>query len=386
MRVPRSRHSVANGRANPTWTIDPHALARVNRLRRRAVALLDAFSAMPRGVVFAIGLFAVLLVSVVDYVTGPLLSLALLYLIPIVFSAWFLGRGAGNAVAVFATVASAIADQLAPAAPQRSAISYWNDASVLAVFLGVVYLVTMLRTTWTYDNNLVAEVQASLLPAEITQVEGCEIAGEWRPAGVVGGDYYDVLPVAGGSVALCVADVSGKGMPAALLMSNLQAGLRALIGEGLGLSDLVTRLNALIAGNVGESRFITLFLGVLDPLGRRLAFCNAGHNPPILMRPDGSWERLSTGGPVLGVMPRAIYRDEQVTVGPGDRLILYTDGLTERTAANGEEFGDTRLIEVVRANRQRDATGLRDAVVASVTGFGTGSFEDDLTILVVAVT
>jgi sigma-B regulation protein RsbU (phosphoserine phosphatase) len=149
---------------------------------------------------------------------------------------------------------------------------------------------------------------------------------------------------------------------------------------------LVARLNALIAGNVGEGRFITLFLGVLDPLGQRLAFCNAGHNPPILMRSDGSWERLSTGGPVLGVMPRAIYRDEQVTAGAGDRLILYTDGLTERTNANGEEFGDTRLLEVVRANRAKDAIGLRDAIVNSVEKFGIRSFEDDLTILVVAVT
>jgi serine phosphatase RsbU (regulator of sigma subunit) len=366
--------------------VDRLAVARVNRLRPRAVALLDRFSAMPRGAVLAIGLAAVFVVGVIDYVTGPVLSVAFFYLIPVVFTAWLLGRAAGNAAAVVAAVTSSVADQLAFTVEHRPIVSYWNDASLLAIFIGVVYLVTILRTTWTYDNTLLAEVQASLLPAEIPPVKGCEIAAEWRPAGVVGGDYYDVLPVANGSVALCVADVSGKGMAAALLMSNVQASLRALIGSSRTVGDLVTTLNALASPNLSRSKFITLFLGVLDPLGRKLTFCNAGHNPPILMRPAGSCERLSTGGPVLGVMSGAAYTDERVIVGPGDRLVVYTDGLTERAAANGEEFGDTRLIEVVRANRAKDATGLRDAIVNAVETFGTGPFEDDLTILVVAIT
>jgi len=384
--MPRPRPTIVKHKAPADWAIDPRALARVNRLRPRAVALFEAFSVMPRAAVFALGVVAVLAVGVIDYVTGPVLSLAVFYLIPIVFVAWRLGRGAGNTLAFVAAVASAVAEQLELAAEHRPAISYWNAASLLMVFLGVVYLVTVLRTTWAYDNNLLAEVQASLLPGEILPVRGCEIAGEWRPAGVVGGDYYDVLPVAGGATALCVGDVSGKGMPAALLMSNVQASLRALISDGLTPARLLARLNSLVSSHLSGRRFITLFLGVLDPLGRRLAFCNAGHNPPILMRSDGSWRRLPTGGPVLGVLPAAAYTDDEVLLRPGDRLVLYTDGLTERTAVTSEEFGEARLVEVMSANRQRNASGLRDAIMTSSATFGTRYFEDDLTILVVAVT
>jgi sigma-B regulation protein RsbU (phosphoserine phosphatase) len=202
---------------------------------------------------------------------------------------------------------------------------------------------------------------------------------------VVGGDYYDVLRVDGGAIALCIADVSGKGMPAALVMSNVQAGLRALITEGVPPARLLGRLNDLLRDNVRTGTFVTLFLGALDPDGRRLVFSNAGHNPPILMRPDGSFDRLFGGGPVLGVLPDSAYEAHEITVATGDRLVMYTDGLTERADDKGEEYGEARLLDVLRANRQLGAAGLRDAIVADVTAFSTSAFEDDLTVLVAAI-
>jgi serine phosphatase RsbU (regulator of sigma subunit) len=384
--IKRFRPRLRTRKAHGDWTLDPFVLARVNQFRLLSARVFGVFSTMPAPVVFAAGLTIVLAVGVVDYVTGPVLSLTVFYLVPIALVAWLLGRGAGTALALIACLTTGVADWLASAAVKRPPVSYWNDASLLAIFLAVVFLVTVLRATWTYDAKLVAEVQASLLPAGLPPVAGCDIAGEWRPAGNVGGDYYDVLPMPDGSLALCVADVSGKGMPAALLMSNLQAGVRALLGNGVQLSRLVSRLNALTARNVQAGRFITLFIGVMDPSRRRLTFCNAGHNAALLVRSDGSCQRLSTGGPVLGVLEGAVFAEKQVRVGPGDRLIAYTDGVTERGAAHGEEFGEARLIELARANRARDAAGMRDAIIDSVTRFGAGPFEDDLTVLVVAVT
>jgi hypothetical protein len=374
-----------SGTAVGSRPIDAAAVARLNRLRRRLTALLRSLSSMPVWEVLTLGLLSILLVAMIDFATGPLLSLAIFYLIPVVATAWLAGRAAGIALAVAGTVAWSVSDSLGPVAEPWSTTSYWDSITLFALFVFFVVLVNWLKITWEQENRLLAEVQARLLPKEIPEVEGCEIASEWRPAGVVGGDYYDVLRVDGGATALCIADVSGKGMPAALVMSNVQAGLRALITEGVPPARLLGRLNDLLRENVRTGTFVTLFLGVLDPGGHRLVFSNAGHNPPILMRADGTFQRLFGGGPVLGVLPGSVYEAHEVVVGPGDRLVMYTDGLTERADDDGEEYGEARLVEMLSANRRQSAAGLRDAIVADVTAFSTSAFEDDLTVLVAAI-
>jgi len=349
-------------------------------------AILDTFSALPRLLQFGLGSFAVLGVGLVDRLTGPLFSLAIFYLVPVTLTAWLLGRWAGNLQALLAAAVWAVADQLGPVSEPKSAISYWNDVILLAVFLVIVYLVGTLKATWALENEVLADVQGTLLPGEISQVPGCHVAGRWQPAGAVGGDYYDVLPVAGGAVTVCIADVSGKGIPAALMMSNVQAGLRTIVGNGLSPAAAAGRLNSLVSANTRANSFVTLFLGVLDPSRGRLVFCNAGHPAPMLVRRDGSWQRLTRGGPVLGVFPSASYLDEEIELRPGDRIVLYTDGVTERTGSGGEEFGEDRLLQVVRLNRDKDADDLCDAILAETDRFGRGRFEDDLTIVVAAVT
>jgi sigma-B regulation protein RsbU (phosphoserine phosphatase) len=159
-------------------------------------------------------------------------------------------------------------------------------------------------------------IQQGLLPKSIPQRAGYEITGAWQPAHSVGGDYYDVLEFDEATLGLCIADVAGKGLPAALLMSNLQAAVRGLASPALSPEGLCTRLNSLVCHNTGSDRFITFFYAQLDGLARILRYTNAGHNAPILLHRDGSHERLQAGGGVLGVFPNQTFASGAASLAP----------------------------------------------------------------------
>src|SRR5262249_15947151 len=155
---------------------------------------------------------------------------------------------------------------------------------------------------------------------KIPQVPGYEIAAVWTPARVIGGDYYDVVKISENKVAVCIADVSGKGMPAALLMSNLQAAVRAVITDVVEPAQFCERLNRVVSANMESDRFISLFYCVLDADTGRIAYTNAGHNPPIVMNREGVTTRLATGGPVLGPFADETYQQDEVEFSKSDRL------------------------------------------------------------------
>ena len=228
-------------------------------------------------------------------------------------------------------------------------------------------------------------IQQGLLPKSIPQRTGYEIAGAWQPAQSVGGDYYDVLEFDDTSLGLCIADVAGKGLPAALLMSNLQAAVRGLASPALSPDGLCARLNSLVCHNTGNDRFITFFYALLDGPGRMLHYANAGHNAPILLHADGSHERLQTGGGVLGVFPQQKFSAGSARLVPGDRLVLYTDGVTEVCDAADEEFGEVRLLRLVREYRMAAAGALQEKILSVAGAFSCGRWHDDATLLVLAV-
>lgn len=228
-------------------------------------------------------------------------------------------------------------------------------------------------------------IQQGLLPKRIPQRPGYEIAGAWQPAQSVGGDYYDVLEFDDNSVGLCIADVAGKGLPAALLMSNLQAAVRGLASPALAPDGLCTRLNSLVCHNTGADRFITFFYARLDGPARLLSYANAGHNAPILLHADGSHERLQAGGGVLGVFPQQKFSSGAAQLAPGDRLILYTDGVTEACDAAEEEFGEVRLLRLLQEHRLAAASALQEKILAVAGEFSRGHWHDDATLLVLAV-
>jgi sigma-B regulation protein RsbU (phosphoserine phosphatase) len=228
-------------------------------------------------------------------------------------------------------------------------------------------------------------IQQGLLPVSIPQQPGYEIAGAWQPAQTVGGDYYDVLALDAATLGLCIADVAGKGLPAAMLMSNLQAGVRGLASTSLPPDALCTRLNSLVCQNTGGERFITFFYARLDGPGRRLTYTNAGHNAPVLLHRDGSYERLEAGGGVLGVLRDQKYAVGAARLAPGDRVVFFTDGVTESCDAAGKEFGETRLLQLLQEQSTASASRLQEHILASVNKFTRGHWQDDATLLVLAV-
>lgn len=239
------------------------------------------------------------------------------------------------------------------------------------------------------DFEHAREIQESLLPRTIPQIAGYEIAGMWQPARMVGGDYYDVLALGPTTIAVSIGDVVGKGMPAALLMSALQAAVRASATAETRAADLCERVRRVVAGSLTGGKFITFFYAALDGPSRRLRWCNAGHNPPLLVRADGRVERLAEGGPVISRVFREPYKEGETLLEPGDRVVLFTDGASEARgsgpAESEEQFGEERLAELVAANRELSAGALQAVLVEAVSAFSSGELEDDLTLVVLSV-
>ncbi len=227
-------------------------------------------------------------------------------------------------------------------------------------------------------------IQRKLLPASLPQVDGCEIATSWQPASGVGGDCFDLIGFGRSRLALSIADVVGKGIPAALLMSNLQAAVRAFATEAAQPAELCQQVNRILCGNIAEGRFISFFYCTFDNDVGALTFSNAGHYPPILIRADGSVERLVPGGPVMGVFPDASYEQGRVTICAGDRLVLYTDGITEARDTGDTEFGEERLLALAVENRGCSAPALQARLAEAVAAFTGGAFQDDATLIVLA--
>ena len=235
------------------------------------------------------------------------------------------------------------------------------------------------------ESEYAFDIQRALLPREIPQVRGFSIAGAWQPAKLVGGDYYDVFPLPGDRLALAVADVSGKGMAAALLMSNLQATTKAYASTTASPRELCVLVNRAITSTIASGKFITFFFGVLDAATMRFTYSNAGHNHPVLRSQDGTCRKLGAGGAVLGIFPDAPYEEGEVPLSPGDQLVIFTDGIVEAANSGEQEFGEERLISVMGANPSAAAGTLRDLVMQDVTRFCRGDFADDATLLTVVV-
>lgn len=228
------------------------------------------------------------------------------------------------------------------------------------------------------------EIQEALMPKGIPHIDGFEIAVSWKPARAVGGDYFDVLKFSDRHTAICIADVAGKGMPAALLMSNVQAVLKSFASDEVAPSEVCTRVNSIMCHNIVAHRFITCFYALLDTQSQTLSYTNAGHCLPMLIR-DGDCARMKEGGPVLGVFPEHRYMEEEIQLRTGDCLALFTDGVTEARNASGDEFGEDRLQELLMVGQKLHAAELRDRIMAAVSEFSDGHVQDDATLMIITV-
>jgi len=228
------------------------------------------------------------------------------------------------------------------------------------------------------------EIQLSFLPKRAPIVPGYELAGTARPHNEVGGDYFDFIPVSDSRLGLAIADVSGKGIPAGLLMAGFRMSLLAEIRNDFAIRAVMRKVNTLLHESIERDKFVTAFYGVLDYKNRMLIFSNAGHNPPILARADGSIELLVEGGVALGVLPDAVYEERPIAIHERDVLLLYTDGATEAESPSGEQFGQWRLEQLVSSLRERSADEILEAVVDEVLAWvAERGQNDDLTLMVV---
>jgi len=228
------------------------------------------------------------------------------------------------------------------------------------------------------------EIQQGLMPKSMPQLHGFELSSAWQPARSVSGDYLAAFKLNDEVAALCIADVAGKGLPAALLMSNMQAALKSTAAPDLAPGELCDRINGVMCDNMPLHKFITCFYGVLNVRQRILTFTNAGHNAPILVRTDGKSFRLDEGGRVIGAFPNTHYMQAEIELRPGDRLLLFTDGLTEASNANGEEFGEDGLLNLLTELRHLSANEIQATILKSVRDFCGDHFDDDATLMVVA--
>lgn len=260
-----------------------------------------------------------------------------------------------------------------------------------ALVLGAVNLLTWVvssersqKEAIEMELRLAREVQSSLLPLKPPQVRGYDIAGRTIPAHEVGGDYFDFIPTDEHKLSIVVADVSGKGLPASLLMANLQATLRSQAILNAPPHLCIDRTNKLLFQITSTERFVTVFYGVLDAWNHTVQFCNAGHPPPLLFHDHVPPLRLDAGGLILGVKEDAEYKYGSIEITANSVLVICSDGVTEAVNAKGELFGEERLVDLIHRYRHLTAKDLLDTIISEVDSYTSDSHQvDDVTLVVV---
>jgi phosphoserine phosphatase RsbU/P len=265
---------------------------------------------------------------------------------------------------------------------------HWADGTfALLISLVLINLLVLLevadRLSLKGELEVAREIQLAMLPTGTYSAGDADICGVTRPANTVGGDFYDVLPMRDGRVIVTIGDVAGKGSPAALLMALLLAVLRTLVDEELEARELMVRLNRQICRHSPASRFITLFYAVYTPGSGALTYVNAGQNPPLLRRADGSIHRLGGTGVALGMFEGSTFGAMETSVQPGDLLVMYSDGITEAESPAGEPFEESGLERLVAARGSDAPAELAPAILHAVEAHARDSrFTDDLTVLI----
>jgi phosphoserine phosphatase RsbU/P len=282
--------------------------------------------------------------------------------------------------------------ELAVTAMHRGACDFvqkpWDNAHLLRILDQQILRSQSLRQkrlSEELEQQEAAQVQRALMPGEITSPDGMTIVASSRSARTVGGDYYDVITLDHCRSAVCIADVVGKGVGAALLMSNLQASVRMLATEVTAPGAFCQRVNQVVSANKVPGKFITFFYCVIDAEQHRISFTNAGHNWPVLAHADGTLERLNTEDTVLGTTPGWSYHQQELELRSGDRLVLFTDGITEACSHDGVEFGEEQLARLAADNVTLPPSGLKDKLLQAAQDHCQDTWTDDATLIVVGI-
>ena len=261
--------------------------------------------------------------------------------------------------------------------------AFANQAS-LSITRARLIQETFEKNKITEQLQVAREIQKSFQPSKPLKYPGYDFDAVNISSEEVGGDYFDFIPIVDNQLGVTIADVSGKGLPASLIMASFRASLIAEIRNNYAIRTILRKVNNLICESVEKGKFVTAVYGVLDMKNRIFTFANAGHNPPILLRATGEVEFLTTGGWTLGIMTEREYEERPIHIRDGDILVLYTDGVTEAESPTDELFGTERLVELVKTNRHRSAKEMRETIIDEVIRFRDPvSQPDDLTIVII---
>lgn len=232
--------------------------------------------------------------------------------------------------------------------------------------------------------SIARTIQRTFLPDKLPQAEGYEIWGDNKSSGDVGGDYYDFIKIVDNQLGIAIADVSGKGIPAALIMAAFRASLIAEIRNNYAIRTICRKVNNLLCESIEPENFVSAIYGVLDTKNSVFTFSNCGHNPGLLVRADDTIEELSEGGILLGILKDWHYEERPIYLNQGDILCLYTDGVTESENDNEEQFETERLIELIREQRSLSAAEIGKNIIKAAQSFaGSNHIMDDLTVVVI---
>ncbi len=278
---------------------------------------------------------------------------------------------------------------VAVAAMQRGAVDFiqkpWDNAQLLAKLDKVVAGARDRAAIDKEERDDAIAIQRRLSTVDIPQIAGCEIVGLSRSLRYIGGDCAQVTPLGPHKFAISIADVAGKGVPGALLAANLRGAERPLVTAGMAPRILCRELNRVVGDVTTSGKFVSFFAAVVDAERRSLTYANAGHNPPLIVSADGSARTLATGGAVLGVFDDWQYEQEEVQLAPGDRIVLFTDGIVEAWSEARGEFGSDLLTAVARDHRVHSAAGMHRGIMDAVLDHCDGNFQDDATLVVIGI-
>jgi len=264
----------------------------------------------------------------------------------------------------------------------RSALETLATEAAVAIENARLYREAGEKARLEQELAIAAEIQQALMPPGDCKGAFFEVAGTTVPCRAIGGDFFDYLEIGTSSIGVALGDVSGKGAPAALLTAAVQGMFTVLSSEAAGPAGMLAKINLGLKRRNIESKFVTMFYGVLEHDGR-LTYSNGGHNAPVLLRPDGT-SRLETGGMPLGMFDFAAFEQETVALSPGDTLVVFSDGISEAQNPEGDEYGDERLIACLEANRAASPAEMREALIASARVFARGADQsDDMTVLII---
>jgi len=265
-------------------------------------------------------------------------------------------------------------------------LSVLSDHAAVAFENARLYEEMLEKQRMEEELGVAREIQTHLLPKESPSTDRFELAGYNLPSKEVGGDYYDFIQLEENKLGIAIGDIAGKGIPAALLMSNLQAALRISAVQAKTTHDVMDMINAHITATTSAEKFATFFYSVLDSENLTMEYTNAGHNFPVLCRANGEHHVLKEGGVIIGILPDAIYEHKNIQLKSGDAVIMYTDGITEALNSHDEEFGEHRLITIAKKAMHLSAKQILDLILESVVDFTHGYLQtDDLTLVILKV-